>query len=347
MDWAVGHVGRRVAPLCCVLALIGAGCAFGPSPTPTATPRPPRVAVVSATTPIDKVNAPSGSPLFYGIAASDDAVWVYETPLGVALRVNPATNTVVAQIPVDKADYGQVALGDGAVWVAVSTDSPMSAKLYHIDPRTNTVAGVVDFPSETINGLAVTPGAVWVTHFTADSISVIDPGSNQITATLRTYAGPFGATYGAGAVWVCNELGDQFGLTRWDPRTRQAVAQIDVGAAQGLSCGGVVATASAVWLVLGNDANNRANEIERVDPATNRIVTVVTTPSSQTFEIAADEHTVWLWFPSLGLTRVDAGTNTYLGEFSSPGVAGVAIGAGAVWVANPQLGQLLRLSPSA
>src|SRR5215471_4307772 len=58
----------------------------------------------------------------YGIAADSTAVWVYNGETGNLFRIDPKTNQIVATIPVGlgcapHANCGQVALGQGAVWV--------------------------------------------------------------------------------------------------------------------------------------------------------------------------------------------------------------------------------------
>lgn len=343
--------GRWLAPLLCGLALMAAGCAQGTTTTvATVTPHFRQIGVINASVPITKVNTPFSG--LYGMAASDSGVWVYEAPLGVALRIDPRTNTVVARVTVGKSDFGLIALGDGAVWVSgtslgATSDAPQTAKVFHIDPQTNTVVGVIDFPNSRINGIAVAPGAVWVTNHDADAISVIDPRTNQIVARLPTYAGPFGASYGAGSIWICNYLGGQYGLTRWDPQTRQPITQIDVGDAEGLECGGVVALPNTVWLALDDGAVTGRFALERIDPATNKVITLITAPVSQTFDFAADGRGVWTWRPTLGLYRADPVTDQYVGAFPAQGVAGVALGAGSVWLASPQNGELLRIAPTA
>lgn len=353
MRHQMARSGQLIAPLLCGLAMVVAGCAQATATAvATVTPQSQRIGVVRATVPITKVNTPSGGLTpFYGMAASDSAVWVYEAPLGVALRIDPQTNTVVARVAVGKSDFGLIALGDNAVWVSgtslgAASGGPQTAKVFHIDPQTNTVAGVIDFPNSRINGIAVAPGAVWVTNYDTNAISVIDPRTNRVVAKLPTYAGPFGASYGAGSVWVCNYQGGQYGLTRWDPRTRQPIAQIDVGDAEGLECGGVVALPNAVWVALDSAATGRSI-LERIDPATNKVVTLITAPASQTFDFAADAHSVWTWYPSVGLYRADPVTDQYVGAFPSPGVAGITLGAGSVWLANPQSGELLCITPTA
>lgn len=346
--------GRWIASLLCGLATVAAtGCAQATTTAvATVTPQSRPIGVVRASVPIAKVSEPSdGSYLFYGMAASDDAVWIYEAPLGVALRVDPRTNTVVARVTVGRSDFGLVALGDNAVWVSgasygATSGGPQTAKVFHIDPRTNSVVGVVDFPDSRIIGVAVAPGAVWVTNYDTDRVSVIDPRTNKVVARLPTYSGPFGASYGAGSVWVCNYHGGQYGLTRWDPETRQPIAQIDVGDAQGLECGGVVALPNAVWVALG-DTSAGQSSLERIDPATNRVVGLIAEPGAQTYDFAADGHGVWTWFPTTGLYRADPVTNQYVGALPSSGAAGVAVGAGSVWLAHPQSGELLRIMPTA
>jgi virginiamycin B lyase len=76
-------------------------------------------------------------------------------------RIDPATDQVVATIPVGKpsSEYASdVAAADGSMWVT----SPESKTIVRINPATNSVSGRIHVPY-TPNGLTVGDGSVWVT----------------------------------------------------------------------------------------------------------------------------------------------------------------------------------------
>jgi YVTN family beta-propeller protein len=77
-------------------------------------------------------------------AAGDGGVWVSVVPDDVVVRVDPATDTVAATIPVGRQPEG-IAVTPGAVWVANRGDPSVS----RIDPATNQVVATIRVaPSE-------------------------------------------------------------------------------------------------------------------------------------------------------------------------------------------------------
>ena len=114
----------------------------------------------------------------------------------------------------------------------------------------------------------------------------------------------------------------------------------------GFTCAAVVALTQAVWtvdLILGDGSSVH---LERLDPATNRIIATISVPATDAYHFAADENGVWVWGPDEGLLRIDPHTNRVVGSLPMQGGAGVALGAGSVWFANATAGLLLRITPA-
>ena len=184
-----------------------------------------------------------------GLAVGAGAVWVSRRSDGAVARIDPATNQVVATIPVGRAPGavtvaggvvwvalpdrglgridpagnrstvvpvprccdGELAAGEGALWVANRGDGT----LVRVDPGTGRVAARILLPRTTEqrpHQVAVGEGAVWVTSAgarrgTANLLWRVDPASNQVTGTLDlgpTSAGgiPNSVAAGDGAVWL-------------------------------------------------------------------------------------------------------------------------------------------------
>jgi hypothetical protein len=72
---------------------------------------------------------------------------------GLALRIDPSVNQVVAKIP---ADGGGVAVGQDAIWTT------KAGALLRTDPATNRLAAKVQLDNVELADLAVGQGAVWV-----------------------------------------------------------------------------------------------------------------------------------------------------------------------------------------
>jgi hypothetical protein len=115
------------------------------------------------------------------IAADDSAVWVVTIPdsgdfvaEGVLVRVDPATTSIVAEIPLGPQVVGysdQVRLGAGSVWVLgvrwdEKKDAEYGSDLIRVDPATNVIVARVP-----VNGFGMVMSAtdVWV-RFPADGV---------------------------------------------------------------------------------------------------------------------------------------------------------------------------------
>lgn len=329
-------------------ALVCAAC--GPAASrstmpPTMTPIPPTptlptVPGATITAAIKSVGGGQIESYLYGIAADDGAVWVHNAERGTVARVDPKTNKVVATIRVGQG-LGDVVLGAGAVWVATRDDRKVS----RIDPATNRVVGNIKLPSSA-GFLAASPGAIWVASKESNTVWKIDPQTNQIVAELVVPAGPAWMSFGAGSLWICIHDGEKAGVTRLDPMNNQVLAQIDIGDATDYYCGGLAASDAGIWVELLDLAQDHILGLARIDPASNRVVArIPLRPSVQSMALAVDAQRVWIADPEIGLFRITSQTNQAVGLLPRLYGAGLALGAGSVWLIVAD-GTLLRITPT-
>ena len=129
----------------------------------------------------------------------------------------------------------------------------------------------------------------------ANSVVVIDQHAREVAASAPTGSFPLEVVLAGGSAWISNSEEDT--VTQVDVRTRHVVRTIGLGfEPTGLSAGG-----GAVWVVGGYD-----HQLARIDTAD-------------------------------GLIRLRVGFHERLGPLPTGyerGVAGVAVGAGGVWVAH-------------
>ncbi len=194
------------------------------------------------------------------VAVSKGAVWAGRGDTQSLVRIDPATNRVVASIPVG-VDAWYIAASDTAVWLSDwgTTD------VVHVDPATDrVVATVADLPPGP-TGISIAPGGVWVASSRADTLTRIDPATHQVVASVATDTVPLPVLYAYGSVWVRNEFGEGSGtVQRIDPVTNRVVATIPVGpgiARDGLD--GLAALDGGVWVA--------SLRLERIDAASNRL----------------------------------------------------------------------------
>jgi DNA-binding beta-propeller fold protein YncE len=144
-----------------------------------------------------------------GVAVGAGSAWVGVQPQkrngnGSVLRIDLATNKVVAEIPVAEApSRKRIAATDDAVWVG------STGLLERVDPATNAVVATVAIPDRSISAIAADGAAVWAITIDRSNQGLlvrVDPATNEIVAEVPL--GPQIAGYedevqvGAGSVWV-------------------------------------------------------------------------------------------------------------------------------------------------
>lgn len=126
-----------------------------------------------------------------GVVGAFESVWA--TGSDGVIRVDPATNAVVARISLPMA--GWTAAGKDAVWVTTPTG------VSRIDPATNTVTASVAIPGP-VGDPAVVAGKVWVPRIRAGRVAIVDPAANVVVETVKVGTGPFVVTEIGGEAWV-------------------------------------------------------------------------------------------------------------------------------------------------
>jgi streptogramin lyase len=329
-----------------LVALVAVGQATSGSLPSTAT-RPPSEPAARPTTPPDppspvvaEVDVP-GNP--QRLAFGFGAVWVTNTN-GTVSRIDPASDRVVATIPLPRPGRRPeaIAAGAGMVWVAAS-----AGMVWRIDPARNQVVGKVDTGRLLYRpiGLAVQDDAVWVVccanaapgRHPDGKLIRIDPAGGRVAARIVVRGEPFAVAAEPQALWVATAQGP---AERVDTVTDQVVAVIPAGG----PLGGAQAVAighGGVWLADPGDS-----VVLRVDPATNR--TVARIPVAGAHHLAVDETGVWVVSGyEAALVLVDPASNRpvatvpvrYLRDLK-----GLAAGAGSVWATSGET--VSRIDPA-
>jgi streptogramin lyase len=180
---------RIAALMALAVAVAGAAEAHGSATRRTVRP--------TAGTVVARIPIPSNSG---DLAAGEGAVWATSDTVPVLMRIDPATNTVVARTPIASKNActdlpgscGEAAAGNGALWIARKFDD----SVLRIDPHGGSLAATIPVDPEP-EGIATTPGAVWVvdrgrptvTHFDP-VVDRIDPATNTVVATVRIGPAP-------------------------------------------------------------------------------------------------------------------------------------------------------------
>jgi YVTN family beta-propeller protein len=198
------------------------------------------------------------------LAAAEDTVWVLTPADGSVVRIDPATNRVVATIPVGRAPSG-LAVGAGAVWVARRSDGAV----VRIDPATDRVVAAIPV-GRAPGAVTVAGGFVWVALPEHGGLGRIDPASNRSTLVRvpRCCDGELAA--GEGALWAANRVDGT--LVRVDPGTGRVAARVLLPRTTEQRPHQVAVGEGGVWVTSAGTRRGATNLLWRVDPASNRVV---------------------------------------------------------------------------
>jgi len=259
--------------------------------------------------------------------------------------VDPATNEIVAEIPVGRRPTS-IAVGEGAVWAVNAEDRTIS----RIDPATmderQFATGTTPF--DVVAG----EGSVWVSSSDTvrewpSRISRIDPATGVVRGTIELprfdeVPPALGITNGGntmvvaeGAVWALNPDGT---VSRIDPRLGDIDATVENVTGNTIGAGD-----GAIWVV------NVDRTVSRIDPATNTVTRTIEVAAEGLAAVAVGAGAVWITDPVAGVVwRIDPGEARVV-QKTIPleyGVVGISFGEGSVWVANPLEGTVSRIDPS-
>jgi YVTN family beta-propeller protein len=169
-----------------------------------------------------------------------------------------------------------------------------------------------------------------------NSVALIDPRSNKVVSSVAVGVRPSGIAAGEGSVWVAN-LDDRT-LSEIDPRTQALRHTISLGTTPtGLAVGG-----GYVWV-----ANGLLGTVSRVDPRVGQVTaTIGVAPRSNAGSVAFGARSVWAVYGNSVVGRIEPAA----GRLIATGAAGrapsaIAVGEGAVWVANSADSTVSRILP--
>ena len=268
----------------------------------------------------------------YSMAAGADALWVAGSDQ--VTRIDPATNSVAARIPVAATGAGPagVAVGAGAVWVPVA----VPGALWGIDPETNKVTAKIPLGEPISGSISVSAAGdtVWVACCGQSGTGVstsggrllrVDPRRKRVVADIALNASPVAIAADASAAWVAT-AGGQVLMVK--PQRNRVTATINAGGPLAFDHSIAVAP-SGVWV-----ADPFDEQLVRIDPRTKRVTARI--PAGAVTTLAVTGDTVWA-LSSLGLVRVDAAEDRVAATDRGPDLRSarlIAADTNAVWTAG-------------
>ncbi len=270
------------------------------------------------------------------LAEGFGSMWVVNYRPNRVSRIDPASNTVVAEIPLGSAGCLGIVVALDRVWVPTCGDGTLN----EIDPATNQVARRIPVPiaGGREGAFAFSDGSFWIPANVPDSSSAdvvrVDPRSGSVIAHVGVGTRTDVVIAGFGAVWAASSVGDV--VLRIDPRSAAVIVRVAVGPSPKFMAAGE----GALWV-----QNRRDGSVSRVDPAVNRevarIEARVPTPYG---DITVAAGAVWLSVNKTPLTRIDPRTNLVTHQFTGgDGADAVRFGFGSLWIADHAHGELWRI----
>jgi len=252
-----------------------------------------------------------GSPA--GLAAGAGSVWATVTDRNEVVRIDPATHSIVDQVPVDGRSPTGVAVGGGGVWVSESG----SGEVTWINPKeTGTVKNVQ--VGQGPGPIAYGTHAAWVINTTDATLQRINSTTFAASDPIAVGGSPSAVVVGGGWVWVADSGSGT--VVKIDPGTLQVVGRFHVGNDPvGEAFGG-----GRLWVANADDGT-----VTRLDPSTQQGQPIPA--GAHPTGVAYIGGTVWVTTAS-GVTRIDRSLHTGSTSTGSTTLASVAA-AGRVWVA--------------
>jgi virginiamycin B lyase len=273
------------------------------------------------------------------------AVWVPNSGDGTLVRIDPATNRVVARTPYSPPSragdfYDSAAVGHGSVWVS----SDQHGLVARIDPATNRVVATIAVHSRPAE-VTVTADAVWTAHFLSAAATRIDAATNLATERDVSPASLTGAAGDGSTIWLLSTSPQA--VIRLDSGGRE-LARVDVTPSRAIKRSFL----RAWWLAAGEGAiwatHPDYDVVGRIDPSSGRVAVTIPVTLGRLFGVAAGGGSAWA-VTDRALLRIDLRTNRVVGAARLPvggdsGFTGVAAGEGGVWATGYDRGELYRMN---
>ncbi|HZD00797.1 MAG TPA: hypothetical protein VFA46_11605 [Actinomycetes bacterium] len=313
--------------------------AAGPrtAPPPTTLPVVPTTAAVS-TARQGKPSAVVGrvriDGFAEGLAFGANSLWIAAGDS--LLRLDPATDRVVAHIPIASEDSGPagLAFGAGAVWVPVA----VPGSVWRVDPANNKVVARIPLRESLAGfiGVAVSEDAVWVTSGEQHDgergglLFRIDPSRDRVTARLPLPGVPSDVAASHRSVWIATTSGQVLVV---EPGRGRIVGAVETGGPLGFTQTVAIGEGmGAVWL-----ADPLAKVVLRVHPSSLRVVARLAT--GPVTALTVGNGAVWAVGPR-GILRIDPTRNRVTATLPATelhGVLMVTTGAGWLWAGGADL----------
>ena len=228
---------------------------------------------------------------------TDDAVWVAATNPYALRRIDPATNKIVATVPLSGEACSGLAFGFGSIWAWICGVKPGLAR---IDVAKNAASALLPIsPAGEEGGIAASADSVWMVTDKAGTLTRIDPLTNYVRQRIVIPPSSYNPIFSDGIVRV-NSVESNV-LTAVDAESGKTLESIHVGPKPRFLTSG----SDSVWTLNQGDGS-----ISRVDEKSRRVsVTLQAGIPGSGGDITFGTGSVWASVFDIPVTRIDAKTN--------------------------------------
>jgi virginiamycin B lyase len=265
------------------------------------------------------------------VLVTEDAVWVASTQPFAILRIDPATNKIVARIRIPGEACSGLASGFGSIWTPICGKRPA---LVRIDAEKNAISKILPVgPAGPEGGIATSDDSVWMVSDKNGTLVRVEPSTNSIRQRILIRLGSFNPVYSGGVVWISG-IESNVLTTPVDASSGKVMDSIPVGLKpRFLTAGG-----GSIWTLNQGDGT-----VSRVDEKSKQVTTIQVGIPGTGGDIDYQADSLWLSVFDVPLTRIDAATNQVAKQWIGKGGDSLRVGFDALWITDYKNGLLSRI----
>ena len=266
------------------------------------------------------------------VLVTEDAVWVASTGPFAVVRIDPATNKIVASIRIPGEACSGLASVFGSIWAPICGRKPA---LVRIDSAKNAISTILPIgPAAPEGGIAASDDSVWMVTDQRGTLVRVDPPTNSVRQKISIPPGSYNPIFSNGTVWITGV--EKNVLTAVDANSGKVLESISIGPKpRFLTAGG-----GSIWTLNQGDGT-----VSRVDEKSRKVVATIQVGIPGTGgDIDYGADFVWPTVFDVPLTRIDATTDRVVKQWTGKGGDSLRFGFDSLWITDYKKGLLLRIS---
>jgi hypothetical protein len=300
--------------------------------------------LTATATPFSALKTAAPTPLG-PLVAKTDPIWVTNRTDQVLLRIDAGGNRISGQLALD-GNIGPITVGEGGVWVALSSGHEQS-RILHLDPDNLGTIAVIPVFSGKIRSLKAGAGAIWagiepsrMDEALGGSLLRINPKTNEINAIVPRPGIPVEIAAYAHSVWLLEQNNGETTIGRLDTDSLQVTtATGDPPPFSHLGFG-----AAGIWAAGQGDG---FSFIYSLHPTTGNVLAAIELlPATDGYPVAltVSSDTVLVWLSNGILLQVDPSLHEITNRIDiTPGLANIHLQADVIWIENETEAEVYRI----